>query len=313
MPEESSEVTAEQLLAAATQYDAAVEAGEEPSVVIEPPEEDAIPPVEENNEEEAEAPPELEADNTDNEESSLTEAETPEPEQKPKSKYAKNRERLNKTWAEANEVKEQNKREKEEIAREKAEIETLRTKLQSGSDYRDEHGHTAKDYEEAAENFTTEGDADLAKAAKAKAGELESKGKEVQTERLRTQAQQEWNAGREQLYKEIPDLRDDSHPLTIAANEVIKSHPDLLYAPRAEGLRHAVKAAQDKLEAQQVTKVKAENKELSDKLNELEKKTSITGGYSNGKPDGEKAFDDMSDDEQKQSLLRAAMAHDDNL
>jgi len=120
MPEESGEVTAEQLLAAATQYDAALEAGEEPSMVIESPDGDEYPAVEETEAEvePEESPPEPEADSTDKEpESSLTEeeeAQAPSPQEK-KSKYAKNRERLNKTWAEANEVKEQNKRDRQAI------------------------------------------------------------------------------------------------------------------------------------------------------------------------------------------------------
>ena len=81
-------------------------------------------------------------------------------------------------------------------------------------------------------------------------------------------------------------------------------------------LQHVVNLARIDLSPEEEARIQPQMQEILkyvDKLNELEKKTSITGGYSNGKPDGEKAFDDMSDDEQKQSLLRAAMAHDDNL
>jgi hypothetical protein len=120
----------------------------------------------------------LKADSTDKEpESSLTEeeeAKAPSPKEK-KSKYAKNRERLNKTWAEANEVKEQNKRDREEIEQAKAELEQQRQQIAATHGYRDEHGHTAKDYEEAAKGFRDEGETKLAEAADRKANELSEK------------------------------------------------------------------------------------------------------------------------------------------
>ncbi len=85
MPEESGEVTAEQMLAAAQQYDAAVDAGKTPEVVIqseEPKEEvqDESPP---EPAEEAVQEPETEVlnsteDDADEQVSSLTEGEAPE-------------------------------------------------------------------------------------------------------------------------------------------------------------------------------------------------------------------------------------------
>ena len=108
MPEESGEVTAEQMLAAAQQYDAAVEAGETPEVVIqteEPKEEvqDESPP---EPAEEAVQEPETEEQNADEQVSSLTEGEAPEAKEQPKSKWAKNEERKTSSWKHINAEKE---------------------------------------------------------------------------------------------------------------------------------------------------------------------------------------------------------------
>jgi len=316
MPEESGEVTAEQLLAAATQYDAALEAGEEPSMVIESPDGGEYPAVEETEAEvePEETPPEPEADSTDKEpESSLTEeeeAQAPSPKEK-KSKYAKNRERLNKTWAEANEVKEQNKRDRDAIEQAKAELEQQRQQIAATHGYRDEHGHTAKDYEEAAKGFRDEGETKLAEAADRKANELSEKQDQAVAQNRQQQSAQAFEAKRQELMNQYPDLRDVNTELAQKANALLKQHPQVANMP--DGLQAAVNGALMQMEAEKGKSASTELSELQERYNKLEKKLSVTGGYTNGKPDGEKGFDDMSDDEQTQHLLRAAMAHDDDL
>jgi len=316
MPEESGEVTAEQLLAAATQYDAALEAGEEPSMVIESPDGDEYPAVEEAeaDSQPEESPPEPEADSTDKEpESSLTEeeeAQAPSPQEK-KSKYAKNRERLSKTWAEANEVKEQNKRDRDAIEQAKAELEQQRQQIAATHGYRDEYGHTAKDYEEAAKGFRDEGETKLAEAADKKANELSQKQDQAVTQANEQKQVNAFEAKRQELMTQHPDLRKSDSELTLKANALLQQHPAIAAMP--DGLQAAVNGALMMLEAEKGKSASTELSELQDKYNKLEKKLSVTGGYTNGKPDGDKGFDDMSDEEQTQHLLRAAMAHDDNL
>ena len=316
MPEESGEVTAEQLLAAATQYDAALEAGEEPSMVIEAPQENEYPVTEETEAEvePEESPPEPEADSTDKEpESSLTEeeeAQAPSPQEK-KSKYAKNRERLNKTWAEANEVKEQNKRDRQAINQAHAALEQQRQQIAATHGYRDEHGHTAKDYEEAAKGFRDEGETKLAEAADRKVYELSQKQNQAVEQSRQQQSAQAFEAKRQELMNKHPDLRDVNTELAQKANALLKQHPQVANMP--DGLQAAVNGALMQMEAEKGKSASTELSELQKRYNKLEKKLSVTGGYTNGKPDGEKGFDDMSDNEQTQHLLRAAMAHDDNL
>ena len=52
---------------------------------------------------------------------------------------------------------------------------------------------------------------------------------------------------------------------------------------------------------------------LLEKLDKLEKITSVDGGYSSDKPSGDKGFDDLSDNEQESYLRRAAAQLDDSM
>jgi len=314
MPEETGEVTAETLLAAAQEYDAAVAAGEQPSVEIktEEPEPEESPPEEPT--ETAEAEPEPEGQDVDEPESSLTVGETPEEEdksQKSESKWAKNEARKNKSWKEINSQKEELKRAREELDDMKGQLQEKQTDMDDGKAYRDEKGFTAEDYESAAVRLRDEGDADLAKDAEEKAKSVLDEGKKADQDRSVRDANKQWELARDDLYKEMPELKDSSSELTQTANGILKEHPNLMYLPEGQGLRHAVQVAQWKVAASKTDKSQAEVKELTDKLNKLEKKMSVGGGFTSGKLDGGRSFDDLSLDDQESYLMKAAAAHDD--
>ena len=318
MPEESGEVTAETLLAAAQEYDASVEAGEQPVVeftATEPkPEKEETPPEEPT--ETAEAEPDAEGQDVDEPESSLTVGETPEEEDKPQkseSKWAKNEARKNKSWKEINSQKEELKRAREELDDMKGQLQEKQTDMDDGKAYRDEKGFTAEDYENAAVRLRDEGDADLAKDAEEKAKSVLDEGKKADQDRSVRDANRQWELARDDLYKEMPELKDSSSELTQTANGILKEHPDLMYLPEGQGLRHAVQVAQWKVAASKTDKSQAEVKELTEKLNKLEKKMSVGGGFTSEKLDGDKTFDDLSLDDQESYLLKAAAAHDDAL
>ncbi len=318
MPEESGEVTAETLLAAAQEYDASVEAGEQPVVeftAAEPkPEKEETPPEEPT--ETAEAEPDAEGQDVDEPESSLTVGETPEEEDKPQkseSKWAKNEARKNKSWKEINSQKEELKRAREELDDMKGQLQEKQTDMDDGKAYRDEKGFTAEDYENAAVRLRDEGDADLAKDAEEKAKSVLDEGKKADQDRSVRDANRQWELARDDLYKEMPELKDSSSELTQTANGILKEHPNLMYLPEGQGLRHAVQVAQWKVAASKTDKSQAEVKELTDKLNKLEKKMSVGGGFTSEKLDGDKTFDDLSLDDQESYLLKAAAAHEDAL
>jgi len=123
------------------------------------------------------------------------------------------------------------------------------------------------------------------------------------------QSAQVFEAKRQELMNQHPDLRKDDSEITKRANALLRQHP----ANMPDGLQAAVNGALMQMEAEKGKNASTELSELQEQYNKLEKKLSVTGGYTNGKPDGDKGFDDMSDDEQTQHLLRAAMAHDDDL
>jgi len=314
MPEESGEVTAETLLAAAQEYDASMEAGEQPVVeftATEPePGKEETPPEEPT--EAAKAEPDAEGQDVDEPESSLTVGKTPEEEvksQKSESKWAKNEVRKNKAWKAINAGKEENKRIREELEGMKAQLLEEQSDMDEGKAYRDEKGFTAEDYEDAAVRLREEGEERLAKDAEVKAESVVKDGQLAMQKRYDAKAQGDYEKSRQDLMREMPDLRDSNSELTKAANVVLGENPGLQHG---DGLRNAVRMAQWKIAADRDGKSQAEVKELTEKLSKLEKKMSVGGGFTSEKLDGEKTFDDLSLDDQESYLLKAAATYDDS-
>ena len=310
MSEESGDTTAEQMLAAAKQYDAAVEAGETPEVVIQPEEpkeevQDESPP---ETTEEAVKEPETEGQDADEQVSSLTEGEAPEAEEQPKSKWAKNEERKTSSWKQINAEKEEIKRQREELLKVAEELKGRQADLDDGKAYRDEKGFTAEDYENAAKRLKEEGDDDLASDAKERAMEVRTEADKSQQEREVKKQYSVFESKRQELMQKHEDLRDVNSELTKAANAILQQYPSMA---NADGLENAVKIAQLQMKAAGAEKSETQVKELTDKLNKLEKKMSVSGGFTSEKVDGGRSFDDLSEKEQEAHLLKAAMNFDD--
>jgi hypothetical protein len=310
MSEESGEVTADQMLSAAKQYDAAVEAGETPEVVIqteEPKEEvqDESPP---ELTEEAVKEPETEGQDADEQVSSLTEGEAPEVKEQPKSKWAKNEERKTSSWKHINAEKEEIKRQREELLKVAEELKGRQADLNDGKAYRDEKGFTAEDYDNAAKRLKEEGDDDLASDAKERAKEVRSEGEKSQQQR---QAKRHWDVfegKRQELMQKHSELQKPDSELTQRANAILQQHPSMA---NAVGLEKAVEIAQLQMKAAGAEQSETQVKELTNKLNKLEKKMSVSGGFTSEKVDGGRSFDDLSEKEQEAHLLKAAMNFDD--
>ena len=310
MSEESGDTTAEQMLAAAKQYDAAVEAGETPEVVIqteEPKEEvqDESPP---ELTEEAVKEPETEGQDADEQVSSLTEGEAPKAEEQPKSKWAKNEERKTSSWKHINAEKEEIKRQREELLKVAEELKGRQADLDDGKAYRDEKGFTAEDYENAAKRLKEEGDDDLASDAKERAMEVRTEADKSQQEREVKKQYGVFESKRQELMQKHEDLRDVNSDLTKAANAILQQYPSMA---NADGLEHAVNIAQLQMKAAGAEKSETQVEELTNKLNKLEKKMSVSGGFTSEKVDGGRSFDDLSEKEQEAHLLKAAMNFDD--
>ena len=310
MSEESVETTDDKMLAAAEQFDAAKEAGEVPNVEMpeEPEEEvqDESPP---EATEEAVKEPDSEVQDVDEQVSSLTESEAPEAQEQPKkSKWEKNEERKASSWKQINAEKEEIKRQRESLLKEAEELKSRKVDLDEGKDYRAEKGFTAEDYENAAKRLKEEGDDDLASDAIDRAKEVRSEGDKAQQQVATKKHWDAFESKRQELMQKHPDLSKADSELTQKANAILSEHPSM---QSAAGLEQAVKIARLQITAAGAETSEAQVKELTDKLNKLEKKMAVNGGFTSEKVDGGRSFDDLSMDEQEAHLLKAAASHDD--
>lgn len=311
MAEETGDITADQLLAAAQEYDASVEAGEQPEVEILPepePETEETPPGLQQEEVEEPPPPDQDAQNS----SSLTEAQPEEvADEKKQSKYAKNQARLGKAWTGVNEAKEQNKQDAALLQKQVQELEIQRQQLAAQSGYRDDKGFTAEDYEDAAVRLDNEGDTGLAEDARSKAGELKEASEQAKINSFKAERDQAWEVKRQELMTNNPDLRDNSKPITQKAMSLLQQFPSLTSGP--DGLDLSVQMAKLSLESGNTEDAASKFDELQKKYNKLEKKTSVQGGFTAEKLDGARSFEDMDMESQEKYLIDAAMHLDNDM
>jgi len=312
MTEESGDTTADQLLAAAQEYDAAVEAGKLPEVEILPeepePETEETPPEPQREEVEESPPPDQDTGIS----GSLKE-EQPEgvADGKEQSKYAKNQVRLNKAWTDVNADKERVKEATAQLQQQHQELEYQRQQLAAKNGYRDDKGYTAEDYEDAAVRLDDEGDTGLAGDARDKAGELKVASEQAKVTAYQMQRDQAWETKRQELMTRIPDLRDNSKPLTQKAMALLQQYPSLTAGP--DGLELSVEWAKLALESGNSEEAATKFDELQQKYNKLEKKTSVQGGFTAEKLDGARSFEDMDMEDQEKYLIDAAMHLDNDM
>jgi len=311
MAEEAGDITADQLLAAAREYDAAVAAGETPEVEILPepePETEETPPEPQQEEVEESPPPNQDTGNS----SSLKE-EQPEgvADGKEQSKYAKNQVRLNKAWTGVNEAKEQNKQLEAQLQKQSGELEIQRQKIAAQNGYRDDKGFTAEDYEDAAVRLDNEGDTGLAGDARDKAKELKVASEQAKINSFKAERDQAWEVKRQELMTNNPDLRDNNKPITQKAMALLQQFPSLTSGP--DGLDLSVQMAKLALESGNSEEAATKFDELQKKYNKLEKKTSVQGGFTAEKLDGARSFEDMDMEAQEKYLIDAAMHLDNDM
>jgi len=325
MPETTVDMTAEQLLSAAREADAAtgmiepesippVEVAEEPESKPEGEPAEADPEVPPEPQEEIEIPapetpePAVEPDkDAETGEKTLDEGEKPEP--KAGSKWAKNRARQEKTWNAINERKtEQDKRESELVELQQ-DLERQREKLADQTEYRDAEGYTAQDYEGAAKEFKESGEEQFAREAGEKASEVREKERVYKTESKVKSDREMADKTRDKvmagLLNKHPELKDANSELTTVSNAILQQYPILQYDPH--GPQYAVDVAQLRLKAQKAENLESELGDLTEKYEKLEKKTAVTGGFTPEKPDGAPAgFDDLPSEDQEKYLRDAA-------
>jgi hypothetical protein len=256
-------------------------------------------PVADDRSEEKEAPkeetPEVEAADTaeiEPEEIAATDSE----------KVRKDKERWNRNWKVYQERNEEAKRvkaeaevkvrEADERAR-KAEEEAAKLRSKPPEiPVKDDEGYTVEEYEGFAAKQEEEGNWEQVKIARRKADTLRRKTYESQ-----------WLAHRDKVIEANPELRNMDSPLAREAQRLL-NEPDNPFFTRVSGMSYAIAQAKANLEAGSISAVRAENLKLKQELDRLEKLGAIPGRDGAMKRVSNKAFADMSLEEQRTHLLR---------
>lgn len=230
------------------------------------------------------------------EKSADTTADKPEP----KSKFAKERDRVSKTWQEIN-------AEKEALKREREEFEQARTSAKPAEPqpFKDSEGYSAKEYAAAATRAAEDAKALRAKAKeamdsfddaaaeelKAKAAEADAwaqrygaRANEVQqaeNQQLAQSRQTAWNRHLQEMAKEEPDVAADlaagkaQSPLGLAIEKVLKEMPGLIGVPDGSGILLARRIAKGDYLAAAVPALKKQIEEKDQEIKRLTELTSI--------------------------------------
>ena len=237
-------------------------------------------------------------------------------EEKPKdpksnSKFAQEQQRKSKTWEQINAEKEAIKAEREAVKREREEWSKQReqSSVADSNSFRDDKGYTAEDYEAAAKEFDADGDAQLAKAARAKADGVRktanAKQQQVQQERFT----KTWAENFNKLSEKETWLKDQSTPEYKRTVDLLQRIPILTTLPN--GLSHAVELMKLQDIAGKYQSVESENKALKEQLNKLQQKTAIGKSIPAGQLKAEeKDFSKLSLKEQRDALMRASREFD---
>lgn len=229
--------------------------------------------------------------------------------ERPKSKYKQGEERKFHTWQEINAKKENLEKELQALAKEKEEVARLRDEVQrralETTAYRDRHGRTAAEYEEAAERFRKQGDNELAQQTLQLAEQVKREG-----EQAREQARQEafavkWRENYVKTAETHPELKDHSSSLYREVLDLINRRP--LLATVEDGISYAVEAVLLNRRAKDLENTSTENKRLKSEMEALQKKLSIGASPPASRPEsGDKPYAQLSKEERLKRLEQAA-------
>ena len=243
--------------------------------------------------------------------SSLTTTDEPRPdaasgkEERKPSRYERAKTRLEKEWEDL----------RAEKARFAAEREAQSKAAQAGAQASQEtpkkssRRFSAEDYREAAKSYRNDGNDDMARAAEAKATEVETEERAEAEARTQAELKGAWD---QNLLKEVeanPELRDSQTPLYKAVSHLLQQHAILRNYPA--GITDAVGLAKMHLKAEAASGLEKRLKDAEAELGRLRKATTPAASQPSA-PARIKTFDEMTSEEQGKELLRMAMEADRN-
>lgn len=252
--------------------------------------------------------------------------------------YEKERRRLDRSWKKLDEEKAQTRKEREAVEAERKALADERAKAaQRPKPEKPKHnGHTAEEYEAAAEDFEKEGKMAEAEFAKKRAAELRAKEAEQAKEagaatdekqfvtletgaRITPEEQQqmtaEWTANLSRLGRENPDLMKEGAPLRAVVTELLgkdergKTRYPILHS-HASGIHYAVEVAKLKLAAGKVPELSKRVAELEAENKELKGLTSLPPSGPTSRREKPKPGESGNLDQDEKELREAAMAQD---
>jgi hypothetical protein len=232
------------------------------------------------------------------------------PDDKPKSRYEKARERQERTWAEVNAEKDAIRKEREAFAAEREKFEREREEIKAQRE-KAEGEFTPDQYESAAKRFEDEGKFDLADLARKKAQDLRSNPPAAQAVAVRQHQEAQKREWALKAGQEFPELAKDRSPLQQRVAQLFQSDPELKAHPKGIYLAARLasleaEAAQGKTQAVRVSELEKELGLAKARVQELEGLTAPGGPGSAPSLGGAKSFEQMSDAEQFAELSRHA-------
>lgn len=230
-----------------------------------------------------------------------------EPAGEPRTKYARERERRDRSWKALQQEKEAFHRERDAFERERSQYLSHSRQASQPAEQKDELGYTASEYERAAEQFRRDGDAQRAAMAAQRAQIARGNDAHVLGQSRQREFLDHWHGHVRELLDARPELRDEAHGLSKAVQTLLRDEP--LFSHLPDGFRRAVELAELRLQAGSVPSLKTEVERLKKEIDRLngDRQPGSSGPTSQPRP---KAFDQLSPAEQDAELRRIAAEAD---
>jgi hypothetical protein len=230
-----------------------------------------------------------------------------EPDGGSRTKYARERERRDRSWKALQQEKEAFHRERDAFEQERSQLLSRSRQASQAAEHKDELGYTASEYERAAEQFHRDGDERRATIAAQRARQAREKDAHVLGQSRQREFLDGWHGHVRELLDERPELKDETHGLSRAVQALLRDEP--LFSHLPDGFRRAVELADLRLQAGSVPSLRAEVEKLKKEIDRLngDRQPGTSGPTSQPRA---KAFDQLSPAEQDSELRRIAAEAD---
>jgi hypothetical protein len=215
------------------------------------------------------------------------------------SKEEKDAQRYDRNWKKFQEEKKQLYSRLERLERREKEISAREAEVQRhapAETYKDENGYTASQWETYAQQCRERGDIESATSAKEQA-------QKVRLRALQEQFARDYRDDREDVISATEDLQNHLSPLAREVDKLIRS--EQIWTSDPKGFRYAVEYARGRLNSNKIAELTAEKEKLTQEIARLSGLLGVNGGGTHRSVKA-KSFNEMSDEEQFQHLLKQA-------